>query len=227
MTAWGLTPEGARPRSAEGSSSSLSPSACLPCRRALGLDAAQRWPPPCGGRVCGQISAQRGPTTQPDGQGRAEAAGDISTTRQAGVRALRMVNWFCSWSPDSAASGAGGVPKLPVPQLTRHGLARGLAARSKSSLGRLISFTTAVYLLGGEAGPQSPHVSSPPCGPDTVLTPPATLLYHNVLKINCPNNSKEKTQLGQKSGDTELGGKLRVAPITVSGPRDVGKTSRL
>lgn len=128
MTAWGLTPEGARPRSAEGSSSSLSPSACLPCRRALGLDAAQRWPPPCGGRVCGQISAQRGPTTQPDGQGRAEAAGDISTTRQAGVRALRMVDWFCSRSPDSATSGAGGVPKLPVPQLTRHGLARGLAA---------------------------------------------------------------------------------------------------
>lgn len=41
-----------------------------------------------------------------------------------------------------------------------------------------------------------------------MLTPPANLLYHNVLKINCPENTKEKTQLGQKSRDTELGGKL-------------------
>lgn len=56
------------------------------------------WSPPCGGRVCGQISAQRGPATQPDGQGREEAGGDIGTTRKAGARLLWMVNEFCSRS---------------------------------------------------------------------------------------------------------------------------------
>lgn len=113
----------------------------------------------------------------------------------------RFGNKWCWWGSEAPC---------PPAHETRPGPRPG--RRPKSSLGRWTSFTAAVYPLGGEAGPQSPRASSPPCGPDAVLPPPATLLYHNVLRINCPNNSEEKTQLGQKSGDTELGGKLRAAP---------------
>lgn len=155
--------------------------------------------------------------TQPDGQGRAEAAGTSAPPAKLGSGApdggldlfrVRFGNKWCWWGFSS-----------PVPS-SRDTAWPGAWPPTKSS-GKVDLIHSSGVSAGGEAGPQSPRVGSHHVGLALMLPPPATLLYHRVLRINCPNNSEEKTQLGQKSGDTELGGRLRAAPITVSGPRDV------
>lgn len=96
--------------------------------------------------------------------------------------------------------------EAPVPQLTRHGSAPGLAAADPSPLLGRWTYSQQRHLAGGEAGPQSPRAELPTIGPDACSASSDSAVPQRP-GINCPNNPEEKTQLGQKSGDTELGGK--------------------
>ena len=203
MTAWGLTPEGTQPRSAEEGGQQLPEPERLPtrpvstragCRPALvsslwrtclrpdfsavwAHDTA-RWAGKGGGRRGHRHRAQSW------GQGAPHGEQALFSESQAQHQVV-LVGLRGSLSPSSRDT------------------ARPRPGHHISVLSGKVNLIHNSSVSAGGRGWAPVTSREPPA----VLTPPASLLYRSVLKVNCPETQKRR-QLGQKSQDTELGGKL-------------------
>lgn len=224
MTAWGLTPEGTQPRSAEEGGQQLPEPERLPTRPVSTRAGCRPAPVSSLWRTClrpdfsavwahdtarwaGKGGGRRGHRhrAQSWGQGAPHGEQALFSESQAQHQVV-LVGLRGSLSPSSRDT------------------ARPRPGHHISVLSGKVNLIHNSSVSAGGRGWAPVTSREPPA----VLTPPASLLYHSVLKVNCPETQKRRLNWGKRAKIQSWVGSWLVTPHHCVWTHETsGKTSRL